>query len=383
MSSDIAPEKKAETNPKQTPEADSKAQKRFFTRLMIFNLIMLILFYGFYKADSHFKDLQFILGPLAGLCMLSLMFGTFAQFIIGFSLGTKPGMASQSIIAILSSSGLMLWGLVSCVQGAAWGRPLRIKGRQLHPELREGSDWTKGECPDASRLDEPTRQALAALWRHDAQKEHASVPAFSRISWMLAAVGAPAELMEWSHRAAMEEIDHARKCFALAAGYGGRSYTVEPMPDLLLGGLDSKADPIVTLATESLSDGCQLEDFNADVAGACALVCEEPATRAVLEQIAVEERSHADFSWALLAWLLERHPGKVRPAIEKTIIELCKFKRPTAVSWDKMTLVKKANSDQMLKHGRLQDERWGELWDIRLTETQQRLSALLEQKIAA
>src|SRR5262249_34788491 len=156
-------------------------------------------------------------------------------------------------------------------------------------------------------LDEPTRRALEALWLHDAQKEHASVPAFARISWLLAAVGAPADLAEGAHRAALEEIDHTRRCFALAAGYAGRSHSVEPMPDLLLDGLALRGDPRVVLARESLADGCQLEDFNADVAAACAVVCEEPATGAVLDRIAVEERSHADFSWALLRWLLARH----------------------------------------------------------------------------
>jgi len=34
------------------------------------------------------------------------------------------------------------------------------------------------------------------------------------------------------------------------------------------------------LAEESLEDGCLLEDFNADVAAACAEVCRDPATRA-------------------------------------------------------------------------------------------------------
>ena len=70
------------------------------------------------------------------------------------------------------------------------------------------------------------------------------------------------------------------------------------MPKLLLGlsGIDAVDDPLVTLAIESLGDGCQLEDFNADVAAACAEVCVEPVTRVVLETIAVEERSHADFS---------------------------------------------------------------------------------------
>jgi hypothetical protein len=264
------------------------------------------------------------------------------------------------------------------INGGGWGRPLRIRGRQLHPELGEGSDWTRGLKPDPTGLDEPTRQALEALWLHDAQKEHASVPAFSRIAWMLAAVGAPAELMEWAHRAALEEIEHTRLCFALAAGYSGRSHTVEPMPDLLLGGLDEKANPLVTLAVESLSDGCQLEDFNADVA-ACAEVCQEPITRGVLEIIAREERTHADFSWALLTWLLERSPDTVQPAIEKALADLHHYRRPTAVSKHKRPLVALANPEQLIKHGRLTDERWGELWDSRLVETQQRVQSLLDR----
>jgi len=108
--------------------------------------------------------------------------------------------------------------------GAAWGRPLRVKGRQVHADLEEGTDWAKGDPPDGSDLDPATCRALEALWLHDAQKEHASVPAFSRVSWLLAAAGAPPELLRWSHRAAIEEIAHARLCFALAAGYGGTSF---------------------------------------------------------------------------------------------------------------------------------------------------------------
>ena len=183
--------------------------------------------------------------------------------------------------------------------------------------------------------------------------------------------------MAWSHRAALEEIDHAQRCFALAAGYGGRQLTVQPMPDLLLGGLDCKADPLVTLATESIGDGCQLEDFNADVAAECACVCEEPVTRAVLEQIAREERSHAEFSWTLLQWLLQQNSTSVRPAVEQTLAQLDQIKRPTAVSWDKRRLVSAADETQLRRHGRIPDTRWGELWSLRLSATRQRLHQIL------
>lgn len=115
------------------------------------------------------------------------------------------------------------------------------------------------------------------------------MPAFARVSWMLAAVGARAELIAWCHRAALEEIEHARLCFALAAGYGGRSHTVAPMPELARGGLGAPGDLLLALLEESLADGCLLEDFN--IAAECAAVCAEPPTRAVLQRIAREEAS--------------------------------------------------------------------------------------------
>jgi hypothetical protein len=137
------------------------------------------------------------------------------------------------------------------------------------------------------------------------------------------------------------------------------------MPDLLLGGLDLQGRPLEIMAIESVTDGCQLEDFNADVAAACALVCEEPVTRRVLEQIAREERSHADFSWSMLQWLLSRDPKGVRSAIATALAKLADDPRPTAVSSDKQALVAKADSAALRRHGRLPDSEWAAAWDAR------------------
>lgn len=349
-----------------------------FGVLLLIILIILNSVLYVYLLNNYERNIS---GIFVLLCFIQLIWGLILAKQKWLPLKIVGNVAYLLVLfPILKNIGVIV-GAIFIGLGGAWGRPLRIRGRQLHPELREGSDWTRGLQPDPAGLDEATRHALETLWLHDAQKEHASVPAFSRIAWLLAAVGAPAELMEWAHRAALEEIEHTRLCFALAAGYAGRSHTVEPMRDLLLGGLDENANPLLTLAVESLSDGCQLEDFNADVAAACAAVCQEPVTKAVLEQIAVEERSHADFSWSLLTWLLERNYDTVQPAIEKALAELNNYPRPTAVSWKKRHLVAKANPEQMLKHGRLPDERWGELWDVRLVETQRRVQILLEQPV--
>jgi hypothetical protein len=332
------------------------------------------------------QEMWFILFTALAVMQLSAGLVAGIAFIVAVrraqGIGTTRGVLG-SVLGFLLAVGAPVGWVLGCAaqvlaafgSGGAWGRPLRVRGRQLHPSLREGSDWTEGERPDPSGLDEDTRRALEALWLHDAQKEHASVPAFSRVSWLLAAVGAPAELTEWTHRAALEEIDHTRRCFALAAGYSGRSHTVEAMPDLLLGGLDCRADPLVTLAVESLSDGCQLEDFNADVAAECASVCAEPTTRGVLEQIAREERSHAELSWALLEWLVRERGSQVRGTIAEALADLERYPRPTAVS----SLVARADPEKLRAHGRIPDERWAALWDARLIETRARVGQLLDE----
>lgn len=302
------------------------------------------------------------------------------------------GLVLLAVFALLAGLGSwivgVLWILLAngnggFALGGAWGRPLRVRGKQLHPSLTRGSDWTKGARPSAAGLDEETRRALEALWLHDAQKEHASVPAFSRVSWLLAAAGGPADLMRWSHRAAIEEIEHTEACFALAAGYGGRSFTVEPMPDLVVGGLDATADPRITLAVESLSDGCQLEDYNADVAAACAEACTEPVTRSVLQTIAREERTHAELSWAILAWCVDRHRGVVEAALAEATVALDTYPRPTAVAADKLALVARANPALLRAHGRLPDGVWAALWETRKSLTRARLAALLDVRAAA
>ncbi|HZN39536.1 MAG TPA: hypothetical protein VFD82_12080 [Planctomycetota bacterium] len=355
---------------------------------LVLPLSIVVLFAALSQERSQREGIvQDLLLLFTGLLLLQVVLGIGA-IVAGVRShrvsGHGYGAAAVGALAALTAVATWMGGifLAALAFGSAWGRPLRVRGRQIHPELRSGSDWTAGDRPDPSQLDEPTRHALAALWLHDAQKEHASVPAFSRISWQLAAAGAPADLLAWSHRAALEEIEHARACFALAAGYEGRSHTVEPMPDLLLDGLQVRGNVLEVMAKESLGDGCQLEDFNADVAAACAEVCQEPVTRAVLERIAVEERSHAEFSWALLHWLLAQHAATVRPVLERTLAGLARYRRPTAVSFRLQRLVGRADPAQLLRHGRLPDARWAELWQRRLDSTGERLRAMLGSEAA-
>lgn len=333
-----------------------------------------------------------------GIAALQTLLGI-ATFVAGVVYALRmrtagQSMASALVMAMLGTlgslggvvggvTGLGLFALANGITGGAWGRPLRIRGRVRHPELRHGSDWTEGDRPSVTGLDEPTRTALEALWLHDAQKEHASVPAFARVAWTLIAVGAPAELVSRTFTAAQEEIAHTRLCFALAAGYGGRSHSVESMPELLVHGLEVRGDAFVHLALESLNDGCLLEDYNADVAAACRDACREPVTGAVLTAIAREERDHAELSWSILAFCLERGGEPVRTALERALSGLGSIPRPTAVSAEKLALVSRADARALRAHGRLPDSEWAAIYTTRLASTVSRLTAMLGTAPAA
>lgn len=276
-----------------------------------------------------------------------------------------------------------LIGLTGCGGFALLpGRPLRIEGEPIITQVRLGgiSNWAQGQRPNSSDLDESTRLALEMLWLQDARGEHASIPAFSRISWQLAAIGAPSELLEWAHKAALEEINHARMCFALAEGYGGHSYFVQPIPEMLKGGLDLADDPIVAIAKETIFDGCLMEGFFANIASVAASQCEEPAALTALKQIAYEEKSHAEFSWAVLEWLVEQYPMKVKAVILSACHDIKSHTRPKAISKAQKPIVEKANPRLLIKHGRLPDEEWQKVWDNHLRKTQQDLYELLNRQ---
>lgn len=256
------------------------------------------------------------------------------------------------------------------------GRPLRIRGRAVHAELQPGDAWAEGPAPDCVGLNDATRLALARSWQHDAQTEHASVPAFSRVSWLLIGLGAPPELVMRTHGAALEEITHARRCFALAGGYAGKLQGVMPIPEILTGHLGVTGDPLVALALESLRDGCLIEDFNADVAGRACERTSDPAARALVETIARDERCHAELAWDILEWCLVRGGAKIRRAVAEAAANLPE-QGPGAYPSSDSAIVGAADAAKLIAHGRVPAEELPRIYAVRRTATCERVARLL------
>jgi len=185
------------------------------------------------------------------------------------------------------------------------GRPLRIESKIVVAPASASEGWgSAGGGPDTTHLPPRVRAALADAWTTTATFEHASVPAFARISMTLVALGAPARLVEAAHRAALDEIRHARLAFGLAAAYAGRSVAPAPLPDLQRASA-VMASTLADLAAESVVDGCVAEGVSAAAAAEAARRAQDPAVRATLEAIAADEASHAELAWDIVQWCCE------------------------------------------------------------------------------
>lgn len=171
------------------------------------------------------------------------------------------------------------------------GRPLHVRGPR-----RKGARWAKGPVPDVA-----PDAAEGARWLAAARAEHASVPAFARLSWQLWAHGAPPELIARAHEAALDEIRHAQVSFAMAEAHlqAPQHADALPLPEL-------EAGTRLQLARESLVDGVWGEGRAAERLERRAAQAVSPQLRELLEQIARDERGHAELAADVVRWLRNR-----------------------------------------------------------------------------
>ncbi len=145
------------------------------------------------------------------------------------------------------------------------GRPLREGGRALVAEAVSGCPAiaaTGGE--EAAPREGPegrhrriagsrARAVGAEHWVRNGQLEHASVAAFGWVALDLLALGAPADLVEGAHTAALDEVRHARLSFSLAASLGAAVSGPGPLPSVA--GPMRPTTPEAVMR-ETLRDGC-------------------------------------------------------------------------------------------------------------------------------
>ncbi len=199
--------------------------------------------------------------------------------------------------------------------GCAVGRPFVVGDRLLAAPARRGTGeaWSAvATMPALDGLSADQRARLAEAWAKDALLEHASVASFGRFALELLAFGAPADLLRAAHEAAIDEVRHAQRCFALAGAYRGEAIAPGAFP---FGGAVVLAGDLATLAESAVIEGCIGETLAALIAAEQLERASDPAVRAVLAGIAADEARHAELAWATVAWALRQGGAPVRSAV--------------------------------------------------------------------
>ena len=170
-------------------------------------------------------------------------------------------------------AGLVMAAIAMCLPAFAWtgtlflhtpapyqsahGRRHRKSkgGKNLLAEHEESEAWTAASF----ELDVPeeTRFALAAEWRENARKEHASIAAFSQLALDLMAVGAPPHLLAAAHRDAADEVRHAELCYGVARSIDGVALSPAPFPEARAqkAAAKTRSEALTQVAIDSLMDG--------------------------------------------------------------------------------------------------------------------------------
>jgi hypothetical protein len=205
------------------------------------------------------------------------------------------------------------------------------------------ADWGQAIAP-AEPLDEATRAALARAWLEDARMEHASIASFARMTLHLLALGAPPELVAGAQRASLDEIEHARACFALASRHEGEP--LGPGPIAIEGALN--AVDLAEAAVSAVREGCVGETIAAALAGEQLSVTEDGDARSALAMIARDEEAHAELSWRFVRWAIETGGEPVRAAVARAFSDLLTLERRTT-----SIVTEAVDADAWHRHGRL------------------------------
>lgn len=216
--------------------------------------------------------------------------GGLASAIVGFSAATGALLASPM--------GLFFWGVFN--DSLCWsrniviGRPLRVRSEPRFAMAASRTDWASGPAPRPIP-DEVLRAELAAGWTAAGLGEHAAVAAFAKLVLDLVAHGAPPDLIRRSLEAALDEVRHAERAFAVASAYAGRPVGPGPLSD-------GAPTPLAALAAETWVDGVIGESVSADVLGELAERSADPVVAGVLREASGDERVHTALARDVVTW---------------------------------------------------------------------------------
>jgi len=206
-------------------------------------------------------------------------------------------------------------GARECISGTEYncaveGRPFLVGGVDRKAERVARRDWLEPSVTTADSVDAELAATLADRWATIGLMEHASIAAFARFSLQLLQLGAPAELIEETNQALVDETRHARACFALASCFAG-----EPVgPGRLVTEDALSVSSLAEVVTLVIEEGCIGETIAAVTAAEMAATVTDPQIATLLAGIAADELRHAELAWRFVRWAMDQGDDDVLSA---------------------------------------------------------------------
>ena len=202
------------------------------------------------------------------------------------------------------------------------GRPFMVANTATTARPITSDSWCDNNL-NLTNLPQAQHAELVEQWTAHALAEHASVASFAQFALELMAVGAPADLVEDAHKAALDEVRHARMAFEIASelraadgqpAVGPSAITMAPLPTTTL----------VDLAVATVKEGCINETLSAMLLAEQLNNATHPQVRKVLATMVADETRHAELAWRTVSWAI-RLGGKsvlqaVRGAFDQAVV---------------------------------------------------------------
>jgi len=198
---------------------------------------------------------------------------------------------------------------------AACGVHVPVDGTSANTGGGVGLVLEDGQCGPAVSLGDEQRARLAEAWASEGLRAHAKVASFGRFALDLLALGAPASLVADAHRAALDEVRHARMLFDVASSYAGRALV--PGPFDFGRGAPAQAD-VASLSERAFVEGCVGETLAAVEAEESLAASSDPATQRALRAIADDGARHAELGWRTIAWCLQIEADRASVGEQRT-----------------------------------------------------------------
>jgi len=191
------------------------------------------------------------------------------------------------------------------------GRPLRHEGSLVLADDVRRDDWCDLFAIDLAAFSATEVDAFVAHLRRVALLEHGSVAAFAQVSLELLSLGAPADLIEAAHRAALDEIRHARMCWSALAAIEGVPRGPSPMSIPPMPAIDVERILVATVI-----EGCVGETLGSLMFAEAARRCTVPALARMYATIADEEAEHAALAFRIVQFLANGDASRIDYAID-------------------------------------------------------------------